>query len=227
MILNLENDISETLKENNETKDLINELSNYLNSNEEPIIEKILSQRKMTTGNENSIRWKEKETVIKFFEKNNQNGAIYFVKDNKKPYWKNNQRFINNDVCVVWKVENGKLDKIEINKKDMPKNIKINGVFRFENGEYIIEEELSNCLKKEIINMANEILNKQDTKLNTYRKEGHVYIVTGEQNEKRFLRDLTENSNIEFEETNLSKDILEKAVQGICLKYINGKYEIY
>ena len=225
MNLNFENNFFEVLKGNTAMKDLINELSNYLNANDEPIIEQILSKRGVSTGNENSIRWKEKETVLNYFNKMEQNGPIYFVKDNKKPYWKNNQRYINNDVFLVWKIENGKIEKIEINKKDIPQNIKTNDVFKIENGKYIIDDKATKELQADIINMANEILDKQDAKLSSFRKEGHLYAITDNQNGKIFMRDLTENSNIEFEEVNLSKELLDKVSQGTVLKYNNGIYE--
>lgn len=232
MDLNLGKDLVNNLKENKLVQNFMKELSNYLEDNskkdnEEPIIEKILSNRKATTGNENAIRWKEDEIILKYVKDRNIDKPIYFVKDNKKAYWQNNERYENNDVYNVYKVENGKIDEIEINKKDMPKNIGVNDVFKIENGEYIIDDLATKEIKEELINMADEILGKQNINLNTHRKENHLYMVTERIGNKCFLKDLTDKSKIEFEETDLSKGLLEKASEGVVFKYEDGKYKYF
>ena len=75
--------------------------------------------------------------------------------------------------------------------------------------------------------MAKEILNKQNINLAKHRKEGHLYMITEELGDNRFLWDLTDAPKTEFEEVDISKDLLDKATEGVVLKYINGKYEYY
>lgn len=152
---------------------------------------------------------------------------MYFVKDNKKTYWSNNERHFNNDVYTVLKVQNSKIEEMEINKKDIPKDIGVNDVFKIEYGKYVIDNIATKELKEEIINMAKEIINKQDVNLDKYRKEGHLYLVTEEIGNSRFLLDLTEEAKVEFEEVNFSKNLLNKATEGVILKYTNGTYENY
>lgn len=237
MNLDLVNDLFNNLKENKFVQNFMNEISDYLESNlknnidckkeELPIIEKILTERNVTTGNENAIRFKENDTIIKYAEKTGNDEPMYFVKDSKKTYWLNNKRHYNNDVYTVLKVKNSKIEEIEISKKDMPKNISVNDVFRIENGNYVIDNLATKELQEEIANMADEILDKQDVNLSEYRKEGHLYMVKEELNNKRFLWDLTDASKIEFEEVNIPKDLLNKATEGTVLKYTNGRYEYY
>ena len=118
-----------------------------------------------------------------------------------------------------------KLEKIYFSKEELPNTLKVNDVFRIKDNEYIVDDLLTKDLKNEIINMTNEILDRQDERLNGHRKEGHSYMITDKQNGKVFLRDLTENSNIEFEEVSLSKELIDQISQGTILKYSNGNYE--
>lgn len=218
-------------------QNFINELSNYLEnsvknsldyrSEEVPIIEDILSKNNVTTDNENSIRWKFDDVISKYAEQNLGNDSIYFVKDSKKTYWLNNKKHYNNDVYTVLKIQNSKIEEMEISKKDMPKDIGVNDVFIIENDKYVIDNLATKELQEEITNMANEIIDKQNIKLEKYRKEGHLYMVTEELGNNRFLWDLTETPKIEFEEVNIPKDLLNKATEGMVLKYTNGKYEYY
>lgn len=218
-------------------QNFINELSNYLENNmknnlgcrseDVPIIEDILSKNNVTTGNENSIRWKLNDVILEYAGQNFNNDSMYFVKDSKKTYWSNNEKHYNNNVYNVLKVENDKIEELEISKKDMPENIGVNDVFRMENDKYVIDNFATKELQEEIINMANEILDKQNANLDKFRKEGHLYLVSEELGNNRFLKDLTDASNFEFEEVNIPKDLLDRATGGAVLKFNNGSYEYY
>lgn len=192
-----------------------------------PIIEDILSKNNVTTGNENSIRSKFNGVILEYAKQNFKNESMYFVQDSKKTYWENNKENYNNDFYSVLKVENNEIEKIEISKKDMPTNIGVNDVFRIKDGEYIIDKLATEELQKEIKNMAEEIIDKQNKKLDSYRKEGHLYIVSEELGNNRFLYDLTDSPDFEFEEVNIPKDLLDVATEGSVLKYTNGTYEYY
>lgn len=221
------------LKENDFVQNFINELSKKLESNfvkemsEIPIIEDILSKNNVTTGNENSIRWKRNDVILEYARQNFSNESMYFVQDSKKTYWLNNEKHYNSNVYSILKVENNKIEDVEINKKDMPKEIGINDVFRIEDGKYVIDKSATENLKNEIMNMAKEIIDKQNIKLDSYRKEEHLYMVSEELGDNRFLWDLTDKPEFEFEEVDIPKNLLEKATQGAVLKYVNGTYEYY
>lgn len=229
MNLDVVNDVFNNLKENNFVQNFIKDLSKYLESklnyeNQEiPIIEDILSKNNLTTGNKNSIRGSLNNIILSYAK----NDVIYFIKDNKKTYWSNNKKCYNNDIYVILKAENENIEELEVNKKDMPKDVKVNDVLRFENNNYVIDNISTKELKEEIINNAKKILEKQNINLEDYRKDGHLYLVTEELGNNRFLKDLTDKSKTEFEETSISKDLLSKAVEGTVLKFINGKYEYY
>ena len=135
-------------------QNFINELAKYLENNfgkertQMPIIEDILSKNNVTTGNENSIRSKFNDIIIEYANQSFKNESMYFVQDDKKAYWKNNEEHYNNDFYSVLKVKNNKIEKIEISKKEMPKSIGINDVFRIKENEYIIDNFATKELQK-------------------------------------------------------------------------------
>lgn len=192
-----------------------------------PIIEDILSKNNVTTGNENVIRWKFDDVVLEYAKQNFNNESMYFVKDSKKIYWSNNEKHYNNNVCSVLKVENNKVDEIEISKKNMPENIGVNDVFREKGGKFIVDDFATAELQEKIKCMAEGIINKQNANIESYRKEGHLYMVSEELGNNRFLCDLTDVPKFEFEEVDIPKDLLGKAVEGSVLRFTNGTYEYY
>lgn len=236
--MNLEviRDVFQSIKENKKVQGFMKELSEYLESSIKnnlekqgtqnlPIIESILEGKQVTTGNENAIRFGERDTILAY-AKENGNKEMYFVKDDKKVYWQKNERHYNKEVYTVFQIQDGKIEEIEINKQDMPKDIQVNDVCYLENGEYVVDTLATKELQTAIKNMANHILEKQENNLEKYRKEGHEYLVIEELGNSRFLKDITENSQIEFEEVNMPEEILENATEGMILKYTNGRYEI-
>ena len=229
MNLDLVNGILKELKENDFVQDFINDLTSYLeNKNEEkPILEEILSKNNITTANENSIRWKMDDVILDYAKENFKDETMYFVNDNKKIVWKNNKKDYNNDILSILKVENNKIEEIGIEKSKLKEKLSINDVFKIENDEAIIEKIATKELKDRILEMANEIIEKQNNNLSNYKKEGHLYVVKEEIVNNRFLKDITEDKNTEFEEVDIPKEILDKAVEGSVLKYTNGKYEYF
>lgn len=229
MNLDLVNDILKELKENDFVQDFINDLTSYLeNKNEEkPILEEILSKNNITTANENSIRWKMDDVILDYAKENFKDETMYFVNDNKKIVWKNNKKDYNNDILSILKVENNKIEEIGLEKSKLKEKLSINDVFKIENDEAIIDKIATKELKDRILEMANEIIEKQNNNLSNYKKEGHLYVVKEEIGNNRFLKDITEDKNTEFEEVDIPKEILDKAVEGSVLKYTNGKYEYF
>ena len=225
MNLDLVNDLFNNLKENKFVQNFIKELSNYLENNTKnnlscksegvPIIEDILSKNNFTTANKNSLRWNLDDVVLKYAQKNSINEAIYFVKENK------------DNVYIILKAKDGQIEETQINKKDMPSEVKINDVLTIKDNIYVIDNNSTKELQEDIKNMAKEILDKQNINLDKHRKEGHLYMVTEELGNNRFLWDLTDAPKTEFEEVNIPKDLLSNATEGMVLKYVNGKYEYY
>lgn len=227
MKLDLLNNILNGIKGKEATKSLKNEIDNYLENDETPIIERLVSENKMTTGNENYIRDGFDDLILKYAKQNFENSTIYFVLDNKKTYWLHNQKHYDENVYTVLKVENNKMENIEIPKTDMPNNIGTNSIFKIENEKYILQENDTKQLQKEITDMVKKTVDRQNASLTNLRQNGHLYIVTEEIGNNRFLLDFTEKSKTEFEEVEIPEDVLDKATEGTVLLYNNGKYEYY
>lgn len=230
-------DMFRSIKENEKIQGFVKELSQYLENNikhnlenrgEEklPIIESLIQKNTLATANENAIRFGERDVIIEYANKNRDMEPLYFVKDSKKTYWENNQRKYNEDVYTVFEVQNGEIQELEINKQDMPKGIQVNDVCYKENGEYVVDAIATKEMQEAVRHMAQDIINEQGNHLNTYRKEGHEYLVTEELGNNRFVKDITEDTKTEFEEVNIPKEILKEATEGAILRYINGNYEI-
>lgn len=104
-------------------------------------------------------------------------------------------------------------------KEDIKNNIDVKGFI----------EELTNFLKKIEGPQAKENLSEANIneELQSYRKEGHLYLVTEDRNNEIYLSDFTLKSKIEFKEQITDKELLNIAKEGTMLQYKNGKYELY
>ena len=109
----------------------------------------------------------------------------------------------------------------------MPANIGVNSVFSVEDSRYVLNKLATEKLKEKLTNMTEELERKQNLALEEHRKEGHLYLVTEEIGDNRFLWDLTDKPRSEFEEVSVPKELLSQATEGIVLKYTNGNYEYY
>ncbi len=115
------------------------------------------------------------------------------------------------------------LNLFENLKKDIETNVTVKNFIN----------ELTNFLNN--INSAktqDNLTNNEDSlekeqKMQEYRKEGHLYLVTEDRNNEIYLWDFTEKSKNEFKETILSDDLLKVAKEGAMLQYKNGTYELY
>ena len=82
-------------------------------------------------------------------------------------------------------------------------------------------------VKPEVIKMANRVLKEQNEKLEEYRKEGHLYMVEEDVNERIYLVDLSDKGGYVFEEVDFPKELVSKATEGAVFKYENGEYSFY
>ena len=85
-------------------------------------------------------------------------------------------------------------------------------------GDELSTEEI----KAEISKMENEVLERQNQKLNEFRKEGHLYRVEEDRENRIFLADT--KTNIVLEEVDFPKELLSKAKEGAMFQYKNGQY---
>lgn len=83
--------------------------------------------------------------------------------------------------------------------------------------------EKSTCDKKE--NIKEDMLEKRE--LNQYRKEGHLYLVTEDRDNKVYLWDITDKPENEIEEKDFPEKLLNIAKEGSVFRYEDGEYKFY
>lgn len=201
---------------NVEVNKFIQELENYLKSRNEEIgiLEKVQKENKVSMISENKMINKQNEILKSYAENKN---AIYFVSSKSKT----------DNNYIVFKYENQKRSTIKLNSKELPVNIGLNNVFTKNDGKYVLDKIGTEYIKDKITKMAEGILKEQIEKLEEFRKEGHLYMVEEDINDKIFLKDLTINSNYVREEVDFPEELKKGATEGAVFKYEKGEYRFY
>ena len=201
---------------NVEVNKFIKELENYLKFGNEEIgfLEQIQKENKVSMISKNKMRNRQNE-ILKNYAKDKN--AIYFVSSKSKT----------NNEYIVFKYENQERSTIKLSSKELPINAGVNSMLTKNNGKYVLDKVGTEYVKDEIIKMAESILKEQNEKLQEFRKEGHLYMVEEDINDKIFLKDLNIDSNYVIEEVNFPEKLRNEATEGTIFKYENGEYSFY
>lgn len=229
----LANNLKESLNKNKVAQNFVNELGEYLekniseklgdlsnlNTEKMGILEQIETQRKVSRVSRNTMKNRMSEVLGEYAKQTAQKGEMCFVVSKK------------NENYTIFKYVGGneKIEKIEkIEKNIMPSNAGVNSVLRIENGEYKLDEEDTINVQNEITKMANEILERQDEKLNQFRKEGHLYMVEEDRLNEIYLTDITDKTENEvLEEVDFPNELISEAGEGTIFQYQDGQYHFY
>ena len=159
---------------------------------------------------------KARDEILKEYAKNTtEEGDLYFIFNKVKG---------TDDYRVIQMGEN--IDKtITVNSKDLPQNSNLNQVMRLKDGKFELDTVGTEKVQDKIYEKAEEILDRQDKKLQDYRKDGHIYVVTEDKNNRIFLWDTTAKPDFEIEEVNFPENLLNEAKEGNKFIYKNGEYE--
>ena len=228
MKLDLLNNLINAVKESDFIQEFINELGDYLSNLEKDSTDKLSNQEKtkgsFTTVEEmiekynlnraSSRELREKrDEILQEYVKNSQKEDLYYVT------YKN----INNDTYTITQYnEEGKNDSLYISGKDLPDKVQEDLVLIKENGKFIIDEETTKIISDKVLIVAENMSNKQNTKIDNLREEDCLYQVVGLSEKGVFLQN--KNNNMTFEETNISKDLKENLGNDYILRYKNGTY---
>ena len=225
MSLDFFNNLKESLAKGNTLSeitegisDFIKELSESLQrsetKNEMDIVSKIASNHKLTLASENSIIKARNEVINEYANNIKEGEELYFILNKVK----------GEDTYRVWKFRNHKHTQIEINSNKLPSDAQINSIMRIKEGKLMVDNEATKLVINEITEKANEIIEKQDQKIENYKKEGHTYIVTEDTNGRIFLWDSTEKPKYEIEDIYFPENLKHKAKEGNSFLYKNGIY---
>ena len=219
-------DLKENLEKNDTLSKIVNgvtefigELTKALQSEgvigkDVDIVTQIANTNKLSIASENEID-KERTNVLQEYANTTKNeGNLYFVFNKVK----------NEDSYRIWTIDSNGVTQNEISKNDLPNDISVNCVMRMNNGKFILDSEATKIVTNEIRNRANKIIEKQNQKIQDYKKEGHTYLVTEDINGRIFLWDSTEKPKFEIEDVNFPEELKDKAKEGNSFLYKNGTY---
>ena len=234
MNLGIVNDLFNNLKENNFVQNFMKELSNYLentitnssnisdtNSNFNNINlddltlhgEKVIGRYKDKMLNERS------EILQRYSENTKEKGEMYYIYDV-------NSNDINSyNLCIC---EPGKSHEvITKSKQELPEGVTLGSVLRKQDMEFVLDNEGTENVGKEINTMIKEKLEEQHEFLNSKRVEGHTYEVGEKYDGRIWLYDIDNvvGGGMEgIEEIEFPKDLYQDAKEGDLFIYQNGKY---
>lgn len=225
MSLDFFNNLKENLS-NNEVisnitegiQDFLTEVSDRLNDNENnnlDIVSEITTARTTSLSSENSIM-KARDEILREYAKNTTDkGDLYFIFNKIKD---------SDDYRVIQMGED--IDTtLKVNVNELPEGSGLNQVMRLKDGIFELDEIGTENVLNKIYKKAEEILDRQDRELQEYRKEGHIYVVTEDINNRIFLWDTTSKPDFEIEEVNFPRQLLNEAKEGNKFIYKNGEYE--
>ena len=217
MDLDFFNNLGKTLKQNKDVKNFIDNLGDFLQqnnntSNEEGILKQLQNERKTSIATRNSIRDEIQNILKEYANSNFKDEEMYFISSKK------------DGLYISYRYEKGEKSVEKLDTKELPDDVKVNDILRKENEKYVVDNELTEEVLYKIDEMANELLNKQDNELENFRKEGHIYKVEEQREDRIYLVDVTSGDDLVLEEVDFPQYLLNDAVEESTFKYKNGNY---
>ena len=223
MNLDLINNLIKSTKENKTIQNFIKELGEFLENNivnsernEEPLLQKILDGRPLTTTYRDEINIRRNDIINNYSKEHNEQGELYYVYSKKA----------DNTYGIVSHKNGESGTNLRIKESDMPKDARVDSVLRMQNGKFVLDKQATEELQTELAEMINDLLDEQANRLDSQRVEGHIYEFVEKAGNIVELTDLTNNTGECFEEITFPSELAEKATQRDKFQYINGKYQL-
>lgn len=223
-------DFFRELKENLEKNDTLSKLTNGVTEfigeltealqkegiigKDVDIVTQIASSNKLSMASENELNKARTEILKEYANATEERGSLYFVYNKVK----------GEDNYRVWEFNGNNITKKEVNKNELPKDVTVNSAMRVDNNEFVLDVEATKSISEKIRNRANIIIENQNKKIEDYKKEGHIYLVTEDINGRVFLWDSTEKPKYEIEDINFPENLKNIAKEGNSFRYQNGTY---
>lgn len=224
MDLEIFNDLIKNVKENEKVQNFMKELGESLAKGVSNKVDNIIGNNqsildKFQTENDITVEYRDKMTLERnnilqnYAENTNEKGEMYYIYD------KANGNYLVS-VCELGKAS----EVIKLSENELPENAGIDSVLRNENGKYVLDDVGSNCVKDQMIDKFNELLNEQTEIMKEHRIEGHVYEFVESSDKSVWLIDNDANNGKIFEEFSSQNNLFDNAKEGDLYKYINGEY---
>ena len=149
-------------------------------------------------------------------------GQMYYIYD------KNSKMQDGYNLCIC---EEGKSHIIiERSQEELPIGAELGSVLRKRGDSYILDEEATLEIAKELYNLNDEILKEQTEFIESKRIEGHIYEMSENGGDRAWLFDITDessNGGEEVEDIDFPKELLQDANEGDLFIYDDGEYKEY
>lgn len=198
---------------------LTKECINLLNSNKSKISDTGFLNDIYNSKINNNTYFKIKDArddVLKKYAKNTvDKGNLYMLQ---------NQNHSEDCIYTILEISNnGKdLTYFSVLENELPKGAHIDAIMRYENGKYVLDNESYKYIKSEVTNKANELIDKQNKELESYKVENEIYYVIDTTSNSVYLT--RRGDKKVFEEPNISKEIIQSVSNGHILRCVDGEY---
>lgn len=236
MNLDLVNSIFNNLKENKFVQNFIKELSNYLENNLDSTTKIYNDDNKWNYLNlDEDLTLYDEKIVVKFRDEmfsqrskilqnyakdTKEKGEMFYIYDTST----NQENSYNLSYCNINRSHEVLTKSIE----ELPNGSNLGSVLRKKGEKFILDEEATKNVGREINSMIKEKIKEQNQYLESKRIDGHVYEVGEKYSGRIWLYDLNNVSGggIEgIEEIKFPKDLYETAKEGDLFVYENGEYK--
>lgn len=220
MNLDFFNQLANKIEENKEAQKLIGEIGDFLkdtiqgNEKNMSILDEFENENHVSLIAKNKMRNQKQEILKHYAEVTKNEGSLYFVTKKR-------------DGDATYRVEKYNENSTEVIDLQLPENTLVDSVMREKEGKYVLDEKATSYVAEELKNMAGKILEEQMEELKDYRREGHLYLVTGDTNGRIYLSDQAEKRGYEIEEVDFPEELKSEVAEGTMLKYENGSYQIW
>ena len=219
MNLDFFNDLVTKVKESDLIQNFITELSTYLANSKGKDNSEILNmnsiEKEYCLNSNSSKSLKQKRDEILEYEARN-------LKDGESLYYTAYKNTFKDTYQILEFNNTGKSNSFYLSENELPNGISVDKVLLKVNGEFKIDNTLTKNIMNEIENYAKEISKAQNERLDQYRKENTLYQVVDRSSNGVYLQN--KDSNVIFEETNISKELMNKISNDSILRYKNGEY---
>lgn len=208
------NNMLEKAKESKEVVSFVRELSNYLERGEHQVMnmEEIEDKYKLTFDSAFELKRKRSE-ILKEYLCEKKIESLYYIS------YKNPDKDI---YKIIECNKNGEDTSFYLSKEALPDDISVDKVISKKDNQFIIDEVATKIILGKIDECAKQIADEQNAKLLGFREEDGLYQLVDFSSNGVFLKKIN-NTRI-FEETDISKELIEKIGNDAILRYRNGNY---
>ena len=214
MNLDIFENLIDKVKSNEFIQNFTKELEKSIdNSMQKSVLDKFVNENKIISEYKDKMLIARNEILQEQAQKNSENGEIYYIYDKK-----------GSEYLATICEKNRSNEIIKIPENDVKSNIKIDSVLRKENGQFELDEEITEIVKNEMRKKFDEILEEQNKVMESRRIDGHTYEFVESSKDSVWLIDNDSNNGDVFEE--ISQDIFKNAQEGDLFEYIDGEYKL-